>query len=339
MPRRPRIEYAGAMYHVMSRGNRGCAVYQDDQDREIFLKTLSQGCSKTGWVIHAYVLMGTHFHILLETPEANLVVGMQWLQSTYTQRFNVRHREHGHLFQGRYKALLIDPEADNYFTVVSSYIHLNPARARLFDLGQGKLTDYQWSSYLPYLRPSKRPEWLCVDKVLSCLNVRDNIKGRGWYRRYMQSRVHEMAGLKDLTDFDPDWSKIRRGWCLGEQVFRDRLLDYLEKFRCGKKASSLAGEEIHCHNERQAEKLLSSGIKVLGLSHASLQAMPKGARQKQVLAWLIRTRTTVSNEWVSHHLFSGHPDGVSRFVSRIGMTEDKSLIAMKKKVLKWISSK
>jgi len=138
MPRQPRIEYAGAIYHVMSRGNRGCVIFRDDADREMFLETLSQACFKTGWLIHAYVLMNTHFHILLETPEANLVLGMQWFQSTYTQRFNVRHREFGHLFQGRYKALLIDPDSETYFTVVSSYVHLNPARARLFDLREGR---------------------------------------------------------------------------------------------------------------------------------------------------------------------------------------------------------
>jgi len=322
----------------MSRGNRGCPIYQDNADREMFLETLSQGCSKTGWIIHAYVLMSTHFHVLLETPEANLVVGMQWLQSTYTQRYNVRHREFGHLFQGRYKALLIDPESESYFTIVSSYIHLNPARARLFDLNQGKLTDYQWSSYLHYLRPSNRPDWLYVDKVFSCLGVSDDRKGRGWYRRFMQSKVSEMAGLEKLHEYDPDWSLIRRGWCLGDTLFRDRLLDALDKLRQGKKVSSLSGDEIRCHNERQAERLLEGGMTALGLTGESLEAMRKSAMGKQVLAWLIRSRTTVSNEWVSCHLSCGHPDGVSRFVKTVETSMDKSVVKLKKKVLKALSN-
>ena len=88
MPRKPRIEYKGAVYHVMSRGNRGEAIFRDDSDHETFLETLGQACGRAGWLIHAYVLMGNHYHLLLETPQANLVVGMRWLQSTYTQRFN-----------------------------------------------------------------------------------------------------------------------------------------------------------------------------------------------------------------------------------------------------------
>ena len=87
----------------MARGNQGSRIFKDDQDRRCFLETLGEACEKTGWHIHAYVLMGNHYHLLVETPEANLVAGMKWLQGTYTQRFNSRHKVFGHLFQGRYK--------------------------------------------------------------------------------------------------------------------------------------------------------------------------------------------------------------------------------------------
>ena len=103
-----RIEYAGAAYHVMGRGNQGKAIYADDEDRRRWLETVGEACEKTGWWIHAYVLMNNHFHLLLETPEGNLVARMKWLQSTYTQRYNGRHRVFGHFFQGRYKALVVD---------------------------------------------------------------------------------------------------------------------------------------------------------------------------------------------------------------------------------------
>ncbi len=129
MPRKPRIEYDGAVYHVMSRGNRQEEVYRDDTDRVLFLETLTEVCARTGWIVHAYVLMGNHYHMLLETPEPNLVVGLKWFQGSYAQRFNARNREWGHLFQGRYKALLVDYGSDAYFPIVSSYIYLNPARA------------------------------------------------------------------------------------------------------------------------------------------------------------------------------------------------------------------
>ena len=111
MARPLRIEYAGAVYHVMARGNQGQVIFRDDGDRRRFLETLGEACEKTGWRIHAYVLMGNHYHLLVETPEGNLVTGMKWLQGTYTQRFNGRHEVFGHLFQGRYKAILV--EADN----------------------------------------------------------------------------------------------------------------------------------------------------------------------------------------------------------------------------------
>ncbi|MBM4332711.1 MAG: transposase, partial [Deltaproteobacteria bacterium] len=166
MARKPRIEFAGAVYHVISRGDRGEPIYQDDGDRCLFLQFLGEVCERTGWLIHAFVIMTNHYHLLLETPEANLVVGMKWLQGTYTQRFNLRHGFRGHLFQGRYKALLIDGEEPGHFLQASSYIHLNPVRAGLVKLNQ-PLKIYPWSSFPSYVAsPRKRIEWVYVDRVL-----------------------------------------------------------------------------------------------------------------------------------------------------------------------------
>src|SRR6185436_5232717 len=151
MARPLRIEYAGAVYHVMARGNQGSAIFKDEKDRRCFLETLGEACEKTGWQIHAYVLMGNHYHFLLETPEANLVAGMKWLQGTYTQRYNGRHRVFGHLFQGRYKAVIMDGADPSYFGMVGTYIHLNPARAGLIEIGKERLKRYRWSSYPWYL--------------------------------------------------------------------------------------------------------------------------------------------------------------------------------------------
>ena len=108
MPRQMRIEYAGAIYHVLSRGNRQQAIFLDDVDRQDFLKTLAEGCQKTGFAVHAYCLMKNHFHLVVETPQANLVAGMRWLLSAYSLRLNHRHKLFGHVFSGRYKALVVD---------------------------------------------------------------------------------------------------------------------------------------------------------------------------------------------------------------------------------------
>ena len=149
----------------MSRGNHGDLIFRDDSDREAFLKCLGQAAEKTGWLIHAYVLMGNHYHLLLETPRGNLVAGMKWLQGADTQRFNSRHKLWGHLLQGRYKALNVDGNDKSYFQTVATYIHLNPVRARIVLPDHQRLSTFRWSSYPHYLaRPAKRPVWLSVEK-------------------------------------------------------------------------------------------------------------------------------------------------------------------------------
>ena len=108
MARKMRLEYEGAIYHVLNRGDRREPIFKDDRDRDIFLETLSQAAQKTGWQIHAYCLINNHFHLVVETPNANLVAGMAWLQSTYTIRLNHRHKLFGHVFSGRYKAQWVE---------------------------------------------------------------------------------------------------------------------------------------------------------------------------------------------------------------------------------------
>src|SRR5215203_5003085 len=114
MPRKLRIEYEGAIYHVINRGDRREAIFRDDSDRELFLETLGQACAKTGWQVHAYCLMANHFHMVIETPQANLVAGMKWFLGTYTSRFNRKHKVFGHLFSGRYKALMVHESGNGY---------------------------------------------------------------------------------------------------------------------------------------------------------------------------------------------------------------------------------
>lgn len=113
MPRQPRIEYEGAIYHVMNRGDRREEIVQGDEDREWFVKTLAEACERCQWQVHAWTLMGNHFHLVVETPLGNLVAGMKWFLGAYTIRFNARHRVHGHLFAGRYKSLIVG-ESDPY---------------------------------------------------------------------------------------------------------------------------------------------------------------------------------------------------------------------------------
>ena len=131
----------GAVDHVLDRGDRREPIFQDDADRRRFLETLGEVGQRTGWRVPAEVLMTNHCHFLLETPEANLIAGMRWFQTTGTMRFNARHRLSGHLFQGRYQSVVADAREGRYFAVLSAYIHLKPVRARMVTLEQ-RLFDF-----------------------------------------------------------------------------------------------------------------------------------------------------------------------------------------------------
>ncbi|PYJ01489.1 MAG: hypothetical protein DMF00_04750 [Verrucomicrobia bacterium] len=156
MARPLRIEYPGAIYHVLSRGDRREAIFRTEADRKLFLNLLDQTCRRTGWQIHAYCLMDNHFHLVVETPRGNLSTGMQWFLGSYTQRFNRRHRLWGHLFGGRYKALLVDGRPGGaYLRRVCDYVHLNPVRAGMLG-NKEKVHRFRWSSY-PRCSPPLAP--------------------------------------------------------------------------------------------------------------------------------------------------------------------------------------
>ena len=334
MARKPRIQYAGALYHVMCRGNRGADIFMSDKDRNVFLETLGEVCSQTGWRVHAYVLMGNHYHLLLETPEANLVAGMKWFQGTYTQRFNARNKMWGHLFQGRYKALIIDPAVDDYFSVVSSYIHLNPVRARLPELLEGKLVDYAWSSYPAYVGQSKREDWLCVKRVMGAYGVRDNTEGKIWYQQYMQKRCAEICTSSNPMEADPNWEAVRQGWYLGDDTFQQYLTEAVDKEMDGKSRDSFTGDPKRLHDEHAADELLGQGLGVLDLSADDLKSLNKSDARKQVLAWFLRSRTSVSTAWVAEQLCMGHRVNVSRAMAIVRDSDDNGLVEIKDRVLK-----
>ncbi len=312
MARPIRIEYKGAMYHVMCRGNNGRDIFFGDDGCKKFLDTLDEACTRSGWYVHAYVLMGNHYHMMLETPEGNLVDGMKWFQGTYTQRINAWQGRRGHLFQGRYKAQLINSEQrdDNYFQTVSEYIHLNPARARM--TGEGKrwerLRDYPWSSVQLYCGwKRKRPSWFAVDKVLESYCLKDNTPGRESYGKYMDAKGEEMQGGEPGIGYE----ELRRGWCLGDGTFRQKMLDKAEKALKSKKRESLMGAAVREHGEAEAVRLLDEGMEKLGLAAEQLESMPKLSPEKQVLAAWLASQTLVGTEWIAGVLWMGHRSNVS----------------------------
>jgi putative transposase len=325
-----RIQYPGAVYHVMARGNQGQPIFKDDKDRERFLETLQEACKKTGWLVQAYVLMGNHYHLLLATPEGNLVAGMKWLQGAYTQRFNGRHKVFGHLFQGRYKAILVDP-APHYLHFVSTYIHLNPARAGLVRIGKDKLKHYRWSSYPCYLA-RESPAWLRRKEVLACQGLAES-QARG-YESYLEGRVLELgikAGRKELEE---QWKALRRGWYVGRESFLEKLKAPLVDAVKGRKRESQSGAAREAHDEAAAERLLARGIRALGLTSRKLEALPKEAVEKVALAWWLRRSTIASLRWTSERLHMGHYTRVAQAVSRMERKPGRKLKPLRDKLLK-----
>jgi REP element-mobilizing transposase RayT len=186
MGRPLRIEFAGAQYHVTSRGNERRDVFKNQRDREQFLSYLESAVFRYGAVIHAYCLMNNHYHLLLETPSGNLSQIMQHINGAYTNYFNVKRKRFGHLFQGRYKAILI--EADAYAQELSRYIHLNPVRAGMVSRPEA----YKWSSYLDYIGERKSPEWMKTAFILDYFGKdKDACKK---YQRFVEDLIeHEYA--------------------------------------------------------------------------------------------------------------------------------------------------
>src|ERR1035441_2812813 len=176
----------------MNRGDRRGGVFLGDEGPQRLLQTLTEACQKTGWQVHAYCLMRNHFHLVIETPQPNLVAGMKWLLGTYNSRYNRRHKESWHLFSGRYKALMVDGSGNGYLKTVCDYVHLNPARAKVLT-AEEPLSAFVWSSYPQYLAaPARRPNWLRVDRLLGEWGIpKDSEAGRREFAERMEWRRGE----------------------------------------------------------------------------------------------------------------------------------------------------
>lgn len=211
MARPLRLEFPGAIYHVTARGNALNAIFLDDGDRELFLVCLSEVVTRFGWLCHAYCLMDNHYHLLIETPEGNLSPGMRQLNGVYTQRFNRRHGRVGHVFQGRFKAIVVD--RDSYLLELCRYVVLNPIRADMVK----HIEHYPWSSYPATMGLAACPVWLITDWVLGQLGKR-----RAVARQRYADFIAEGGGLPS------PWSAVRGQALLGSEAFVEKMRPLLE---------------------------------------------------------------------------------------------------------------
>lgn len=211
MARPIRLEFAGALYHVTSRGDRREDIYEDDADREAFLSLLSVVCESYNWTCHAYCLMSNHYHLLLETPDANLSKGMRQLNGVYTQKFNRLHNRVGHVFQGRYKAILV--EKQSYLLELARYIVLNPVRAQMVRSAK----DWRWSSYRATAGQVEVPPFLTTDWLLASFAGR-KAEAVEEYRQFVADGKGQPA----------PWSELRNQVYLGSETFVEKLQSHID---------------------------------------------------------------------------------------------------------------
>jgi len=211
MARPLRIEFPGAVYHITSRGNERKAIFRDDRDRKMFLDTLKDITLRYHWLCHAYCLMENHYHLLIDTPDGNLSIGMRQLNGVYTQRFNKRHSRVGHLFQGRFKAVLL--QKDSHLLEASRYVVLNPVRAKRVQRPE----EWVWSSYGATAGRKRPHPCLVIDWILGQFGS-ERKKSEAGYRRFVRDGI----GVESI------WNRVRGQSVFGDDDFVDGLGEYVK---------------------------------------------------------------------------------------------------------------
>ena len=303
---------------MMARGDGGKQLFEEDKDCYGWIDLMERACGSFGWRVHAWVLMGNHFHLLVETPEPNLVTGMKWLLGVYSQGWNRRRHRKGHVFQGRYKAVVVNGEERDgcYFKIVADYIHLNPVRSGWVGGETGsRLRSWRWSSFQAYAG-GRSPEWLETGRVLRAFQLSEDHRGGRAYAGYLEARAKDAKG----TVTDGALKELRRGWCLGERSFADKVLAALSGgTRTKRRKGSVAGAAASAHDEAEAERLALAALRALDAPTETWQLSGKGkwVDETAVVAALIRKRTGVRNRWVAERLGMGHDGNVTRAIRRV----------------------
>lgn len=310
MARKARIEYEGAYYHVINRGNYRSWIFESEGARKSFVECLQLACCAKNWRLHGWCLMGNHYHLLIQTPDANLVDGMRWLQSTFANRFNRYRGVNGHVFQGRYKAILLDVDA---IGPVAHYIHLNPVRAGIVTADH--LESHQDSSFYQLWNPRKRWSFSNFECCLeSAGGLKDVPHGRRLYRDYL-----EWLSAEDTEQKRFGFEKMCKGWAKGSQSFKKAVLEDYDDA----KLKQLVESEAKEMREPYWERILNRSLKCIGKTAEDLAADRKGAMWKVTLARYLRESHLIPNAWLVESMHMGTPNSLSSQISRHRKTTKK----------------
>jgi putative transposase len=300
MARKLRLEFPGACYHVINRGNYRTDVFRQNSTKAAFEACLFEACEKSGWLLHAFVVMRNHYHLAIETPGGNLVAGMHWLQVTFATRFSRLRNERGHVFQGRYKALLV--EEGDPLAMVCHYIHLNPARARAVPVAE--LPSYRYSSYWHLRHPRDRPKFLRVGAaLLGSEGFADAPSGWKKYQNYLERQMAEgpAGGSRAYVN-------LSRGWALGGSEFKAALIQDHALVARTRAWESIGAKEMR---ERSWSVALGRILRIARLNQPELVQRPKSDRTKLAVAAWLKSHTEASNRWLCTELHLGTPDAFS----------------------------
>lgn len=294
MPRKLRIEYAGAIYHITARGNQRQAIFKDDYDRKRLLQRLADSIEDYAVRLYLYCLMPNHAHLVLETPRSNLSRFMQSFLTGYTVYYNQRHKQSGHLFHGRYGAKLV--EGDRYLLALSRYVHLNPAHIETM---QGKdlktrvqyVRDYNWSSYRAYIGMTPLPVWLTNSPIMNGLSMASGRQACAAYRRYVEG---------GLAETDEEFEKLMKssGPALGSDDFRNQIQSMADE----KQKHLKHPEDAEFRWEQKnlsTNKILQKGAECFGWQTKEMQRRSRGELAKTLAAKLLGKYSGLTNREIA----------------------------------------
>jgi REP element-mobilizing transposase RayT len=302
-----RIQYPGALYHVINRGNYRRDVFATSGAARAFENTLAESATRHGWRVHAYAVMPNHFHLALETPRPNLVDGMHWLQSTFATRFNRFRSEQGHLFQGRYQSPVVeDPAA--LFRVIN-YVHLNPVEAGIVTANQ--LGGHHGSSLGRLMQTGTRPSWMAADAILGQLAVDDSRNGWSRYVDYLTALAAN-SDEKERQQFD----ELERGWAIGTLGWKRTLA---RKYAHLALEPGLMADETRELKESCWRDELDAALRHFGKCEADLLPLSASSRWKIEVAARLRQKVAAPYSWIARELRFGNLTTLRSRVRRFEM--------------------
>jgi putative transposase len=302
MARRLRIQYAGALYHVIDRGNYRRDLFETVGAAQAFERLLGELCARYAWEMHAFALMQNHFHLAIGTPRPNLADGMHWLLTTYAVRFNRSRSESGHLYQGRYQSPIIE---DAFALVrVVDYIHVNPVKAGV--VAPACAADYRWSSLARFVK-GPRPAWLSPSHWLSALKIPDSAAGWARYRERLET-------VASVSRWEEDERELCYTWAIGTAGWKKTLA---REYRRRALELDLPKDEVSDLKSAHWESVLNEELAALGRSPDHLLGSPRQARWKVELASTLRRRAGAPYRWIAQSLAMGSPLAVRVAVCRL----------------------